>query len=114
VTGFEIDDGVLPTRLWNGTDFHVVSGTRLLGCWSNRPQLGWHLNHSKTRTSDDSSITCSRGQDEVLLTRDAHCRTRASGEHDNLIDRGGLIPHSLVRAPQSAGHAGAPPSSGNG
>ena len=26
------------------------------------------------------------GQDEVLLTRDAHCRTKADGEYDNLID----------------------------
>jgi RecA/RadA recombinase len=27
------------------------------------------------------------GQDEVLLTRDAHCQTRADGEHDILIDQ---------------------------
>src|SRR5208282_2454126 len=30
VTGLEIDDRALPARLWNGADFHVVSGTRPL------------------------------------------------------------------------------------
>jgi hypothetical protein len=40
VARFEIDDGVLPARLWNGADFHIVSGTPLLRCGFTRPQLG--------------------------------------------------------------------------
>ena len=60
VTGVEIDDGALPARLWNGSDLHVVSGTRLLRCWFTRPQLGGCLNHSKAPTSGASSINFSR------------------------------------------------------
>src|ERR1035438_2043160 len=59
VTGVEIDDGGGPARLWNGADFHVVSGTRLLRCWLTRPQLGGYLNQSKTRASTASSINFS-------------------------------------------------------
>ena len=40
VTALEIDDRALPARLGNGTDFHVVSGTRFLRGGFPRPQLG--------------------------------------------------------------------------
>ena len=45
VTAVDIDDGAFPARLWNGADFHVVLGTRLLRRWPTRPQLGECLSH---------------------------------------------------------------------
>src|SRR5208337_3399177 len=60
VTAVDINDGALPARLWNGADFHVVSGTRLLRCRFTRPQLGECSNHSQTGAREASSINCSR------------------------------------------------------
>ena len=60
ITAVDIDNGALPARFWNGADFHVVSGTRLLRRWFTRPLLGGYLNHSKTRTRYASTISFSR------------------------------------------------------
>ena len=55
VTAADIDDGALPARLWNGADFHIVSGTRLLRRWPTRPELGECLSHTQTAPHDASS-----------------------------------------------------------
>jgi len=76
VTGLEIDDRALPARLGNGTDFHVVSGIRLLSCWFPRPHSGECSNRSPTGASDASGIKCLHVQRSRTLPQadPAHAR----------------------------------------